>query len=202
MILVRHGQSEFNVIYGATRRDPGIRDPGLTDLGRRQASEAADLLRAHGVRRLIASPYARALETAELIAGALDLPVAVEPLVRERRAFSCDVGTPRSELGRRWPGLDIAHLDEQWWPDAEESEDEVARRGADFRAAMQTVRDWAEIAVITHWGFIRGLTGQRLGNCETLRFDPNAAPDAAPNTAANPTKATAPTMEVARPRDP
>ena len=58
------------------------------------------------------------------------------------------------------------------------------RRGADFRAAMQSVRDWAEIAVITHWGFIRGLTGQRLGNCETLRFDPNAAPNAANVTAA------------------
>ncbi len=197
MILVRHGQSEFNVVYGATRRDPGIRDPGLTDLGRRQASEAAEQLRAHGVRRLIASPYTRALETAELIAGALDLPVAVEPLVRERRAFSCDVGTSRAELGRRWPGLDIAHLDEQWWPDAEESEDDVARRGADFRAAMQTVRDWAEIAVITHWGFIRALTGRRLGNCETLRFDPNAAA----NAVANAENVSAPTMEVARPRE-
>lgn len=191
MILVRHGQSEFNVVYGETRRDPGIRDPGLTELGRRQAREAAELLRGHGIRRLIASPYARALETAELIAGALGLAVTVEPLVRERRAFSCDVGTPRSELGRRWTGLDFAHLDEQWWPDGEESETEVARRGADFRAGMLKVHDWAEIAVITHWGFVRGLTGELLGNCETLRFDPFVTATAAADA-----------VEVARRRDP
>ncbi len=200
MILLRHGQSEFNVVYGETRRDPGFRDSGLTDLGRRQAGEAAERLRAHNIRRLIASPYARALETAELIAGALGLPVAVEPLVRERRAFSCDVGTLRSELGRRWPGLDFAHLDEQWWSDGEESEADVARRGADFRARMQRVRDWAEIAVITHWGFVRALTGQRLGNGESLRFDPAAAaPDA---TAVDAAGAIPAATEVARPRDP
>ena len=27
MILLRHGQSEFNVVYGVTRVDPGIEDP-------------------------------------------------------------------------------------------------------------------------------------------------------------------------------
>ena len=37
MILIRHGQSEFNVVYGKTRVDPGIRDPRLTALGERQA---------------------------------------------------------------------------------------------------------------------------------------------------------------------
>ena len=36
MILVRHGQSEFNVIFGATRKDPGIVDPKLTEEGRRE----------------------------------------------------------------------------------------------------------------------------------------------------------------------
>lgn len=200
MILVRHGQSEFNAVYGATRRDPGIRDSGLTELGRRQASEVAAPLRASGVRRLIVSPYARALETAALIAGALDanLAITVEPLVRERRAFSCDVGSPRSRLGRRWPGLDMAHLDEQWWPDSEESEADVARRGAEFRVRMQSVRDRAEIAVITHWGFILALTGRRLGNCETLRFDPTA-PLAGASAATS--GATAAAIDVARPRD-
>ena len=46
MILIRHGQSEFNVIYGKTRVDPGIRDPKLTELGRRQALAAAKRLEA------------------------------------------------------------------------------------------------------------------------------------------------------------
>ncbi|MDH3235510.1 MAG: histidine phosphatase family protein, partial [Alphaproteobacteria bacterium] len=33
MILIRHAQSEFNVVYGKTRQDPGIEDPKLTDTG-------------------------------------------------------------------------------------------------------------------------------------------------------------------------
>jgi broad specificity phosphatase PhoE len=30
MILLRHGQSEFNLHFSVTRRDPGIADPKLT----------------------------------------------------------------------------------------------------------------------------------------------------------------------------
>ena len=36
MILLRHGQSEFNLHYTATRIDPGIEDPRLTPLGHAQ----------------------------------------------------------------------------------------------------------------------------------------------------------------------
>ena len=31
MILIRHGESEFNVVFNKTRVDPGIPDPALTD---------------------------------------------------------------------------------------------------------------------------------------------------------------------------
>ena len=81
MLLIRHGQSEFNVVYSATRVDPGIRDPRLTDAGRAQARAAGERLAGEGVRRLLASPYTRALETAEIIAGVLDVPITVTPLV-------------------------------------------------------------------------------------------------------------------------
>ena len=36
MIVMRHGESEFNVVYGRTGTDPGIRDPKLTARGRDQ----------------------------------------------------------------------------------------------------------------------------------------------------------------------
>jgi broad specificity phosphatase PhoE len=45
MILMRHGQSHFNARFGMTHVDPGLRDPGLTDLGRAQATAAAAHLR-------------------------------------------------------------------------------------------------------------------------------------------------------------
>ena len=41
MILIRHGQSEFNLHFSATRIDPGIPDPKLTPLGEAQAEAAA-----------------------------------------------------------------------------------------------------------------------------------------------------------------
>ena len=44
MILVRHGQSHFNVHFAKTRVDPGIVDPGLTEEGERQAREAGGSL--------------------------------------------------------------------------------------------------------------------------------------------------------------
>jgi broad specificity phosphatase PhoE len=51
MILLRHAQSEFNLHFTATRRDPGIIDPKLTPLGHRQAREAAARLMLQEVRR-------------------------------------------------------------------------------------------------------------------------------------------------------
>ncbi len=175
MILIRHGQSAFNVVYGQTRRDPGIPDPALTDEGRRQAAALAETLRGQRVARLVASPYTRALETATIIAEALALPVAIDPVVRERAAFICDIGTHASELCRRWPRYRFDHLEEEWWPALDETEAGVAARALAFRRAMAGTPDWSEVAVISHWGFIRALTGQELGNGQTLRFDPTGA---------------------------
>ena len=97
MILLRHGQSEFNLHFGATRRDPGIIDPRLTDLGHSQAVDAARQLAHLNLTRIITSPYTRALQTAASVAKELDLPVFINPIVRERYAFACDIGTPRTE---------------------------------------------------------------------------------------------------------
>src|SRR4051812_12706550 len=123
MILVRHGQSEFNVVYGATRKDPGIRDPVLTDLGRAQVRDAAERLAGEVARRVICSPYRRAIETAEIIAGRLELPITIEALVGERAAFSCDIGSSTAELAQRWPALAFHHLSDPWWPAHEEKEE-------------------------------------------------------------------------------
>src|ERR1700761_2582558 len=100
MILIRHGQSEFNVVFNKERRDPGIRDAPLTAHGRGQVEAAAQELRERirqglPIKRLLASPYTRALQTAIIIAEALDLPIEIDPLIREHAAYHCDIGTPR-----------------------------------------------------------------------------------------------------------
>lgn len=175
MILLRHGQSYFNLHYSRTRIDPGIVDPGLTEEGREQARSAGRALRSFGIRRVLVSPYRRTLETvAELLPG-LDtqVEVAVEPLVRERAFFVCDVGCPRSELERDWPHLDFGELPECWWPDGEEPESEMMVRCRSFRERMAIRDDWRETLIVSHWAFIKGLTGQAIANGQHLRFNPS-----------------------------
>lgn len=171
MIFVRHGQSEFNVVYGETRIDPGIEDPAITELGADQARAAARYLADQRVKRLISSPYRRALQTASIIARELEVPVSVNPIVREHYAFSCDIGTPRTDLAREWPGIDFSHIEERWWPHEDETDDLVAARGRVFMEQAALFDDRDSLAVISHWGFIRGVTGLRVTNGTVLRVD-------------------------------
>ncbi len=175
MILLRHGQSEFNVIFTATRRDPGIVDPKLTELGHAQADAAAMALAGEDIRRIVASPYTRALQTAAPLARRLGLPVTVQPVVRERYAFACDIGSPRASLRANWPELDFADVAEVWWPQSEEPAEAVIARAADFRADMAGRPDWAHTVVVSHWGFILSLTGLSVMNGEWRRYDPREA---------------------------
>lgn len=175
MILLRHGQSEFNLHFGATRRDPGIIDPRLTDLGHSQAAEAARQLAREGITRIITSPYTRALQTVSPIAKALGLNVFINPVVRERYAFACDVGTPRTELEQAWPEHDFSTVEEVWWPPVEESAESIIGRAALFRAEMAALPDWSDTLVVSHWGFILSLTGKSVTNGEWLRCDPTEA---------------------------
>jgi broad specificity phosphatase PhoE len=174
MILVRHGESEFNVVFNRTRKDPGIKDPRLTERGREQVRRAALQLKRHAypIRRLLTSPYTRALETAAIIAETLDLPVEVEAVVHEHACFDCDIGTPISALAERWPALDFGALSEIWWPQMEEPAEELQRRCAAFRIKAAALGDWRHVAVVSHWGFIRGLTGHDAHNAELVPFDP------------------------------
>ncbi len=178
MILLRHGQSEFNLLFTATRRDPGIPDPRLTELGHEQAHAAAVALVGENIRRIIVSPYTRALQTAAPIAAALGVPVIINPIVRERYAFSCDVGTPISHLAPVFPHHDFSHLDEIWWPQMEEPAERVIARAALFRAEMAALPDWSDTLVVSHWGFILSMTGTSAANGSWLRCDPTLPPPA------------------------
>lgn len=174
MILMRHGQSHFNARFGMTRVDPGLRDPGLTDLGRAQTKATAAHLRQHDVTHILASPYTRALETAEIVAEALDTTFTVDPLIGEQACFTCDIGTPSSALRARWPHLDLDHLPDEWWPALEETETSLDTRCRTFRARVAEAGDWQGILVITHYHVIRTMTGHIVRNAALVRFDPSA----------------------------
>jgi broad specificity phosphatase PhoE len=174
MILIRHGQSEFNLHFTAHRVDPGIPDPQLTPLGHAQAEAAAETLGGVRITRIIASPYTRAMQTAAPFARRFGLPVTISPLVRERYHFVCDIGSPVSALRRDWPEHDFGDLPETWWPAETESETATLARAAEFHVAMAALPDQAETLVVTHWAFIRAMTGQSLGNGEWIVIEPDS----------------------------
>jgi len=172
MYLARHGQTIFNVVFGETKRDPGIEDPPLTDKGYAQADNLAERFAELHIERIISSPYTRALQTARSVSNRLDVPVSVDANVRERTAYVCDVGTATRKLAADWPHLDMGHLDDIWWNTGEESIPDFHARCARFRGQMAAAAEWDRVAVITHWGVIRSLTGVRVGNAELIRCDP------------------------------
>lgn len=174
MIVLRHGQSEFNLHFTATRRDPGIVDPRLTALGHAQAETAAKTLQNLDIRRILASPYTRALQTAAPFARVFGLPVEVHPGIRERFHFTCDIGSSRTTLAADWPDHDFSHLNETWWPDQTEEAASVDQRAETFRAEMRRSDLWQNTLVVSHWAFILALTGQSLDNGAWIRMDPHA----------------------------
>ncbi|MCB8879093.1 histidine phosphatase family protein [Acidisoma cellulosilytica] len=174
MILIRHGQSEFNVQFAANRVDPGIEDAPLTALGQEQAEAAAKTLGHLRITRIISSPYTRTLQTAAPFARHFGLPVTISPLVLERYAYSCDVGRPVSHLTQAWPEHDFGDLPDIWWPAQTESERATLARAGKFHVEMAAQPDHEETLVVSHWGFILAMTGRSVTNCEWVVLEPDA----------------------------
>ncbi|MCB8873918.1 histidine phosphatase family protein [Acidisoma silvae] len=174
MILIRHGQSEFNIRFAATGIDPGIVDAPLTPLGVEQAESAAKDLGGLRITRIIASPYTRTMQTAAPFARHFGLPVEISPLVRERYAYSCDIGRPVSHLTTAWPEHDFGQVPDVWWPAETESERATLGRAEQFHVEMAARADHAETLVVSHWGFILAMTGRSVTNCEWVVIEPDA----------------------------
>ncbi len=110
MYLVRHGQSEGNI-----SRPDAPHDPGLTELGLSQANLVPSALKGEPLFALYASPMRRALQTAEPIGRAFDLPALVRPKLCEtsRREWNM----PERVGKRKKSGLSMSEV-KQDFPDA------------------------------------------------------------------------------------
>jgi broad specificity phosphatase PhoE len=103
LLLVRHGRA-------ATGWDADF-DPGLDEVGRRQAETMAGGLAGLGPLPVVVSPRRRTLETAAPLARVWGVEPFVEPRVGEIATPDglglADRGTwLRDLMGRRWPELD------------------------------------------------------------------------------------------------
>lgn len=148
ILLVRHGQSEWNAIG----RWQGWADPELSALGREQSRLATA-----GVGRVdavVSSDLRRAFDTATIMAEGLGVgPVAVEPLLRERDVGEW-TGLTRSEIEQRWPGALAGPMPDppggEGWAEVRER----MRSAVDGLAATHTEE---VVLAVTHGGVIRGL---------------------------------------------
>jgi broad specificity phosphatase PhoE len=160
MLLVRHGQSEWN----AVGRWQGQADPPLSPLGRRQARQAADLIGAVDV--IVASDLERASRTAAIISEALGVgPIVLEPRFRERSAGEWS-GLTKTEIDEAWPG----YLAEHRRPPGFEPDDQLLARTTEALEEVHREYAGAEVLVVTHGGVVytleadAGLPFERLPN--------------------------------------
>ena len=176
MILLRHGQSEFNLHFTATKRDPGIKDPKLTPLGQsagRGRGRGAGG-RGHPPHHLLPlHPRAADGRAGGAAAGPArhrqaDGAGALRLHLRHRHARA-----PRCAIA--WPQLDFDHIDEVWWPPGGAGRPDRGARRDRSAAEMAALADWPHTLVVSHWGFILAMTGQRVMNGEWLRCDPTTA---------------------------
>lgn len=147
LLLLRHGQTELS----RQRRYSGRGDPELTDIGRRQAADAARYLsQKGGIAAVVSSPLQRARATATAAADALGLPVQVDDDLIETD-FGEWEGLTFLEAAQRHPDVHGRWLrDTGLRPPGGESFDDVAQRV--HRVRDRIVADYgpSTVLVVSH----------------------------------------------------
>lgn len=102
LIIARHGESEWNT----EGRYQGLKDPPLTERGRKQAELLARELKKESIDFIFSSPLKRAFETAKIIGDHL----GIEPVI-DRRIIEIDHGV--------WSGMLVSEVKEKFREDFE-----------------------------------------------------------------------------------
>jgi broad specificity phosphatase PhoE len=125
LVLIRHGETDWNV----EARYQGQADPPLNEQGVAQAHRLAESLVDVGLDVIYTSPLQRALQTAELLAQQLEIPLREEPRLMEINQGEWQ-GLLRSEIEERYPKLFQRWLTQPWsvTPPAGESLQQVQAR--------------------------------------------------------------------------
>ncbi|HEY4016762.1 MAG TPA: histidine phosphatase family protein [Polyangiaceae bacterium] len=155
LYALRHGETHWN----AEVRWQGHTDIPLNEIGRTQAREVAERLRALHPSGVASSDLSRARETAEIIAAALGLPeVYVDAGLRER-AFGVFEGLTRGECEERHATAWRRWQESRHPPEGGEAHDALAARAvaAMGRVAERIARDDAPAIVVTHGGTLRAV---------------------------------------------
>jgi probable phosphoglycerate mutase len=169
LVLIRHGESEGNRERTFTRTP----DVPLTEDGRAQVRAAADAIAAlYRPSRIVSSPFARARETAAILAERLGVPVVVEPDLRER-SYGELAGQPYA-AARTCPDYDP----ETYWlwcpPGGGETLVEVAARAGAVLDRIAAEAGGDDVVVVSHGAVMMALWRHVTGSWRTGKVARNA----------------------------
>lgn len=167
LILIRHGESEGNRIRHFTTTP----EAQITEVGRLQARQAALLVAARFKPTLIiASPYLRARETARIIGEHFNLPVEIEPDLREQ-SLGIFAGKPYESV-REDPAF-VVERSWEWRPHGGESQHDVRLRAAPVLDRIAREHHGRELIVVSHGGVMRALWAHVTGQWEGAHVPAN-----------------------------
>lgn len=149
LILLRHGATDqtMHKIFSGS----GGANPGLNDLGREQAADAAAWLeRLGGVQAVITSPLARTRETASVVAQRLNLDVGEDPDLAEASFGDWD-GFSFAQIKERWPDeLERWLASSAVSPPGGEAFDDVAARVDAARERVTAAYPGRTVVAVSH----------------------------------------------------
>lgn len=146
LLLVRHGQSEWNAAGLMQGQTP---HPPLTALGQAQAATAAQELAALRPGALVSSDLFRATQTARHCARSTGLPFSTSPELREQ-GYGVLEGRPSREL---WDLVDWT--DPHWAAEGGESLAQLHQRVAVYLGQLAAEPPADVLALVTHGDTIR-----------------------------------------------
>jgi probable phosphoglycerate mutase len=190
--LVRHGQSGWNVVGRIQGQSPQA--PGLTETGREQAAQAAQVLagQAPGATLVVASDLTRAAQTAGIIADLLGLPLEFDPHLREQALGTLE-GEQMSGPAGADGGVPDDVLDVLWdhpfdRPPGGESVAAMYERVNRALSRIAATHPGAELIIVTHGGPVGVATTARpptpgqpfpraaVANASIARWPPDTNP--------------------------
>lgn len=164
VLLVRHGQSAPFVPGEPFPLVDGQGDPPLSPLGEWQAEQVGSRLASEPIEAIYATSLQRTRQTAAPLAQALDLPIHVEPDLREVHLGVGEGGSFRQMSAEGHPSI-VAMRANQEWGEVEGAETNAQFAGRTVPALRRIAEAHPDqlVAVFMHGGTIASLLGHALG---------------------------------------
>jgi alpha-ribazole phosphatase len=159
--LMRHGET----LYQSQVSEGAIGNGALTERGREQIAAVSLLFRGVPLDHIYASPLARALETAQIIAREKGLDVLLSPDLREitpseEALASMNMGAIFQEIQRFFKSA-TTNWEEPYL--GGESFRQVQERGVRFLDSLLSQENWQTVLVVAHGGINNALLAYATG---------------------------------------